>query len=107
MAKFTNLTTGPKGVYALTGLVYVSAGATSDDLDVSEGELKSAKSTGWFDIDGAPVEDDERVDLAFSNLTIAELKKIAKAENVDLGDAKEPKDIVAAIELARESKAGA
>lgn len=46
--KFTNYTAGPKGVHTANGLVYIDAGKTSEDLDVSEGEAKAAKATGWF-----------------------------------------------------------
>lgn len=48
MAKFTNYTPGPKGVRTVNGLVFIAPGQTSEDLDVSEGELKAAKATGWF-----------------------------------------------------------
>ena len=46
--KFTNHTAGPKGVHTKNGLVYVEAGKTSEDLDVSEAEAAAAKATGWF-----------------------------------------------------------
>lgn len=46
--KFTNYTSGPKGVHTANGLVYVEAGQTSADLDVSDAEAKAAKATGWF-----------------------------------------------------------
>lgn len=48
MAKLTNYTPGPKGVHTVKGLVYIAPGQTSEDLDISEGELKAAKATGWF-----------------------------------------------------------
>lgn len=48
MAKLTNYTPGPKGVHTVNGLVYIAPGQTSEDLDISEGELKAAKATGWF-----------------------------------------------------------
>jgi hypothetical protein len=48
MTKLTNTTTGPKGVNTTTGLVYINAGQTSEDLDLSEAELASAESTGHF-----------------------------------------------------------
>ncbi|MFC7378264.1 hypothetical protein [Brevundimonas sp. GCM10030266] len=114
MAKFTNYTAGPKGVHTTKGLVYVEAGKSAE-LDVSEGELAAAKATGWFDKhnpldhddDGAsggskPGQGDELADK-----TVAELKAIAEAEAVDLGDATKKADIIAAIELAREEKAKA
>lgn len=102
MAKFTNTTSGPKGVYATTGLVYVGAGQTSDDLEVSEGELKSAKSTGWFTIEGEAADDGDK---GLAGLKVDDLKALALAEEIDLGDAKSKADIIAAIELAREAKA--
>lgn len=102
MTKFTNLTTGPKGVHTLNGLVYIDGGKTSDDLDVSEGELASAKSTGFFAIDGEEVED-----RGLAGMKVEDLKALAEAEQIDLGDATKKADIIAAIELARESKAGA
>ena len=49
MTKLTNYTKGPKGVHTEDqGLVYIDGGKTSEDLNVSEGELKAAKATGWF-----------------------------------------------------------
>lgn len=60
MTKLTNYTPGPKGVHAVGGLVYIAPGQTSDDLEISDGELKAAKATGWFskpkDRDEAPAE---------------------------------------------------
>lgn len=49
MTKLTNYTPGPKGVHTEDqGLVYIGPGKTSDDLNISEGELKAARRTGWF-----------------------------------------------------------
>ena len=58
MAKLTNYTSGPKGVHTVGGLVYVDAGKTSEDLDISEGELKAAKATGWFSKPTDPLDHD-------------------------------------------------
>lgn len=99
MTKFTNTTRGPKGVNTKTGLVYVDPGATSGDLDVEDGELASAEATGWFDIDG----DDD--DKGLAGMTVPDLKALAEAEEIDLGDNTKKADIIAAIELAREAKA--
>lgn len=103
--KFTNYTAGPKGVHTKSGLVYVEAGKTSEDLDVSEAEAKAAKATGWFS--RAKVEDDDDADddKPLGELTVAKLRALAEAEEIDLGDATKKDDIVAAIELAREAKA--
>ena len=58
MATFKNITDGPKGVHVLDGrLLFIEAG-TSEDLDVSEAELRSAASTGHFEIDGGPLDHD-------------------------------------------------
>lgn len=47
MAKFTNFTSGPKGLHTEAGLVYVAAGETVD-VEISNAEAASAKKTGWF-----------------------------------------------------------
>jgi hypothetical protein len=39
-----------------------------------------------------------------SDLTVVQLKALAEAENIDLGDATKKDDIIAAIELAQEPK---
>lgn len=100
MTKFTNTTQGPKGVHTANGLVYIAAGKTSDDLVVSEGDLAAAQATGWFDIAA-------EVEKALREHSLAELKAIAEAEEIDLGENTKKDDIVAAIELAREAKAEA
>lgn len=104
MAKFTNYTSGPKGVHTTKGLVYVEAGKSAD-LDVSEAEAAAAKATGWFS--RPKVEDDDDGPKGLDDHTVPELKAIAEAEGIDLGDVSKKADIVAAIELAREAKASA
>lgn len=105
MAKFTNYTSGPKGVHTTKGLVYVEAGKSAD-LDVSEAEAAAAKATGWFS--RPKVEDDENDGpKGLEDHTVPELRVIAEAEGIDLGDASKKADIVAAIEFAREAKASA
>jgi hypothetical protein len=60
MTKLTNYTSGPKGVHTKDlGLVYVNGGETSEDLNISEGELKAAKATGWFSKPKDPLDHDE------------------------------------------------
>lgn len=102
MAKFTNYTSGPKGVHTTKGLVYVEAGKSAD-LDVSEAEAAAAKATGWFS--RPKVEDDDDGPKSLDDHTVPELKAISEAEGIDLGDVSKKADIVAAIELAREAKA--
>ncbi|MEH6676139.1 hypothetical protein [Phenylobacterium sp.] len=101
--KFTNYTSGPKGLNTVNGLVYVERGQTVD-VEISEGEAASAKRTGWFSRPKADeVEDDGEKGLA--DLSVNELKALAESEQIDLGDATKKADIVATIELAREAKA--
>lgn len=100
--KFTNHTSGPKGLNTVNGLVYVEAGETVD-VEISEAEAKSAKRTGWFSRPKAVDDDDGPKELG--DMTVNELKAVAEAEEIDLGDATKKADIVAAIELAREAKA--
>ena len=103
MAKFTNYTSGPKGLHTEAGLVYVEAGK-SVEVEISKAEAASAKKTGWFSRPKVEGDDDE---TGLNAMTVAELKALAEAEEIDLGDATKKADIVAAIELAREAKAGA
>ncbi|MFN3836776.1 MAG: hypothetical protein ACK4MI_03590 [Brevundimonas sp.] len=105
MAKFTNYTSGPKGVHTTKGLVYVEAGKSAE-LDVTEGEAAAAKATGWFSKPKVD-DDDGDDDKPLGELTVAKLRALAEAEAIDLGDATKKDDIVAAIELAREAKANA
>lgn len=104
MAKFTNYTQGPKGVHTTQGLVYVEAGKSAE-LDVSEGELAAAKATGWFSKPKIEGDDDDEGPKGLDDMTVNELKAVADAEAIDLGDATKKADIVAAIQLTREAKA--
>lgn len=105
MAKFTNYTSGPKGLNTERGLVYVEAGK-SVDVEISEAEAASAKKTGWFSRP-KPQDGQDEGPKDLDDHTVQELKAIAEAEGIDLGDAGKKADIVAAIELAREAKTGA
>lgn len=103
--KFTNHTSGPKGLNTERGLVYVEAGK-SVDVEISDAEAASAKKTGWFS--RPKVEDDESDGpKGLEDHTVAELRALADAEQIDLGDVTKKADIVAAIELVREAKASA
>jgi len=112
MAKFTNYTHGPKGLNTVAGLVYVDAGK-SVDVEISDEEAAVSKKTGWFSKPKHPLDHDgddkaggfnpgEGNELA--DMTVNDLKALAEAEAIDLGDATKKADIVAAIELAREAK---
>jgi hypothetical protein len=101
MAKhtFTNTADGPRIVNGSEGPVSILPGQ-STDVEVSDAELKSAKATEWFDLDGVDDED------SLSAMKVKDLKALAEDEGIDLGDASTKADIISAIELARE-EAGA
>lgn len=86
MGTIRNISTGARGAYIGATLVMVEPGASA------EGDFTDVNSE-WFD-------DGEGGGLETS--TVAELRAIAEAENIDIGDATKKADIVAAIELARE-----
>lgn len=50
--KFTNHTNGPKTINTNTGPVLLAAGATSDDLDVSDAEIKAMEAVGFLGDEG-------------------------------------------------------
>lgn len=83
MAKVTNISNGPRGAYLDGALIMASPGETIEADDFAE---------EWF----------EEGTGGLSSLSVAELKTLAEAENVNLGDASKKADIIAAIELARE-----
>lgn len=77
-----NISTGIRGFYATTGLVELEKGASAEGVEISDAELRSAQGTGWFEIDGstdAPEADGDDLET-----TVAELKKIAEREHVEL-----------------------
>lgn len=89
MPKFTNISTGDRGLYTADGLIMVPAGATVD-VDIAANEEPNEE---WF----------SEGEGGLSGLTVKELKALASEEAIDLGDASSKADIVAAIELAREN----
>lgn len=46
---FKNITDGPKVLNTVAGPVTIAADGVSEDVELSAGELKSAKATGWFE----------------------------------------------------------
>lgn len=93
MTSVRNISIGPRGIRTADGALVMLERGELRDLDLADGELD--EDSEWFEFDaGEPVED-------LKAMTVAELKAIAEAENVDLGDATRKADIVAAIELAR------
>lgn len=87
MTKVKNISNGPRGAYLGGLLVMAEAGQVIDADDFPD---------EWFE----EVDGDEGSDL--SKMKVGDLKALAAAERIDLGDATKKEDIIAAIELARE-----
>ena len=87
MVAVKNISTGPRGAWQGATLVMADPGAIieADDFEPE-----------WFE----EVESDGDGLVA---LKVADLKAIAEAEGIDLGDASKKADIISAIELAREA----
>lgn len=75
----TNTAKAPRGLHAVSGFVSLEPGQTLP-VDLSDGEYASAKSTGYFTFDGGT----EPKTVDDLDTTVAELKKIAEAEGIDL-----------------------
>jgi hypothetical protein len=99
-----NISTGIRGFNSVDGLVEIAPGTTAENVEISDGELRSSARTGWFEIDGStdapetgPVDD--------LDTTVPKLREIAKAETVDLSGLTSKADIQGAIRAARTVKA--
>jgi hypothetical protein len=92
MAKqtITNISDGPRGFYSGGALIMLEKGE-SVEAEADAGTFE----TGYFE--GSDGEG------GLDSLTVADLKALAEAEEIDLGDATKKADIIAAIELAREA----
>lgn len=88
----TNVTRGPKVLNSIPPGVLAAGDSTDEPVTLTEGEYEAAKASGWFEFGEG----------GLSSNTVAELREIAEAEGIDLGDASKKADIIAAIELARE-----
>lgn len=102
-----NISTGIRGFYASTGLVELPVGATAENVEISDAELRSAQGTGWFEIDGSTDKPaaEEKGPADDLDTTVAELKKIAEAEGVELEHNANKAAIQQAIRDARTAKA--
>lgn len=92
MAQVRNISNGPRGAWQGTVLVVAERGQTieADDFEPE-----------WFEEVGGEQGPEE----GLPNMTVAELKYLAEAEGIDLGDAAKKADIISAIELGREAAA--
>lgn len=83
MTKITNVAAGPRGFHSAEGEVMLDPGKSWEG-EISEGELKSADATGFFEIDGkAPVQSHP---AHAANAELAERVDALVAENADLAD---------------------
>jgi hypothetical protein len=91
MVAVKNISTGPRGAWQGLTLVMAEPGAVieADDFEPE-----------WFEEVEAEGEPE-----GLAALKVAELKELAEAEGIDLGDAAKKADIISAIELAREAAA--
>lgn len=94
MAKLTNISSGSRGAYLGATLVMFEPG------QVEEGDFSNFDTTA-FDVEGG--DDEGGDDEGLASMTVADLKALAEAEGIDLGDSTKKADIIAAIELAREA----
>jgi hypothetical protein len=91
--KVKNISTGPRGVHAVTGEVSIDPGKEID-VELSEAEFKSAEATGHFEFDG-------EANKPLDKHTKAELVDIATAEGVTVEDGDTKAELVDKIEAAR------
>lgn len=96
MAQVKNISNGPRGAYLDGALVIAEVGETIEADDFPD---------EWFEEIGAEEADDEGEGDGLAALKVADLKALAEAEGIDLGDAAKKADIISAIELAREAAA--
>jgi hypothetical protein len=87
--------------------VHDADGAVIAIGDTVEVETKDGETPAWLVNKAVPVKGGKASadDGSLEAQTVPELKALAEAEEIDLGDATKKADIIAAIELAREAKA--
>lgn len=108
----TNNSKALQGVHSVEGLVFIEAGATKE-IEIAPDYLERAKSLPFLTIKGSDPLDhdgDEKKGAAhppagqgYDAMTVPQLKELAAAREIDLGDAKKRDDIVATLELADEA----
>ncbi len=84
-----NISKGARGIWTTGGLVTLEPGEVRD-LEVAKGE----EAGEWFEFGDSE-------DAGLAGMKVPELKALAEAEGIDLGEASKKADIVAAIEKAR------
>jgi len=88
-----NIAPGPRGLHSTGGHVLLEKGE-SRQLEIEDGELKSAKASGHFEISAGKGESSGD---GLDDQTVAQLRELAAKESIDLGEATKQGEIVAAI----------
>jgi hypothetical protein len=99
MAKVTikNTSDGPRGVHTNRGLRFLEPGE-SREVEISDAELKGAKSTGYFEVGGKA---EKPEDDGLGELKVEDLRALAENDGINLGDATRKGDVIDAIRNAR------
>ncbi len=101
-----NTTKGIRGLNTEAGYRDLAPGELATDIELSDAERKSAERTGYFEFGSkakaAPAPDAEPDALPRN---APKLKKLARDEGIDVGEAKSVDDLTAAIEAGRAAKA--
>lgn len=103
-AKITNTSRALQGVWTDEGLEFIEPGATRT-LTIAADHVDRTKRSKLLKVDGASnaASGDNDPDALPRN--VPKLRGIAKAEEIDLGDAAKADDIIAKIEEGRKAKA--
>lgn len=102
----TNTAKGIRGLHTVEGYQEFQPGQTLT-VELSEAEYTSAKRTGYFAFGKAAAERAAEGADDDLDVTVPNLKKLAVAEGIDLGDANTKAEIQGAIRKARAEKAAA
>lgn len=115
-AEITNTSKAEQGVYTTDGLNFIAPSQTRT-LTIADDYVERAKSLPFLTIKASDPLDhdgDEKkggahppVGQGYDAMTVPQLKELAAAREIDLGDAKKRDDIVATLELADEAAAQA
>lgn len=94
----TNIDKGPRGVNAKGGTVLLDPGQTAE-LELAEAEAADLSKT-WFKTAQSKVDDGSK---GYEDMTRAALDALAAERKVDISEAKNKGDVIAALQLADET----
>lgn len=103
-----NVAVGIRGLNLVDGYRDLAPGEFLESVELTAAELKSAESTGYFEFGKkaatAPPPPPPGAAEPLPN-NVPKLKKIARDEGIDVGEAKSAAELTAAIEAGRAAKA--